>query len=132
MTRRLLLCSALIALAAVGCRTSDTLSITPWALAGTWDRVESILGNGEEWKLTLDDGRVTGTGSWAGEACCGGALTVTGYVSGDSLHVDVTSTGVPVTGVSHYHFDGVLRSGMVLVGPGNTPSRPNEFRKVAR
>lgn len=135
MTRRLLWLAALLSLAAAGCRNLDLLGTSPQLFAGTWDRVESIPGNGEEWRLTVTDRQVSGTGSWQGEACCGGPLSITGYVSGRSLHVDVTryyEYGLVSIGASTYHFDGTLAVGGRLRGAGDSPSTPNEFRKAWR
>ncbi len=86
-----------------GCSAADISGawgvITPANLNGTWQRLDEVPGSGEVWHLTMTGNTVTGTGTWSGEACCDGTLTVSGSASGDSLHVDVawaTTAGVPV------------------------------------
>jgi hypothetical protein len=111
---------ALVLLAAtstgvVGCSDS-TGPFT--ALAGTWNRLDEVPGSSEQWNLAVVDTVVTGAGTWSGEACCGGKLTVDGFVSRDSLHVDVTMTTTfsdPAL-IFHEHFDGALQSPTLLVG----------------
>jgi hypothetical protein len=88
------------------------------ALAGTWSRLDEVPGSSEQWNLVVADTVVTGTGTWSGEACCGGKLTVSGYASRDSLHVDVTMTTTlsdPAL-IFREHFDGALESATLLVG----------------
>jgi len=88
--------------------------------AGTWNALGEVPGSGEQWILSVAGSAVTGTGTWTGEACCAGGVTISGTAVGDSLHLDITySRLVPVrdTGVySSAHVDAVLTTRTDLVG----------------
>ena len=88
--------------------------------AGTWNALGEVPGSGEQWKLSVAGSAVTGTGTWTGEACCGGNATISGTAVGDSLHLDIAySRLVPVrdTGVySSGHLDAVLTTRTDFVG----------------
>src|SRR4051794_29125846 len=56
---------------------------------GTWVRSDQVPGSMDLWMMDVQGGHITGTGSWAGEACCAGTLTIDGRLTGDSIHVDV-------------------------------------------
>ena len=88
------------------------------SLEGSWERLDEIPGSSEHWSLALDGSGVVGTGTWSGEACCGGPLSIVGSVAGDSVHLDITlvvSVGNPAPD-HHEHFDGALISAAELRG----------------
>lgn len=95
----------------------DYLGLTapgPESLNGLWIRTSEVPGSSEQWQLAVDGPRITGSGTWTGEACCDGTLAVTGTIVDDSIHVDVTYTPRGATQVSHEHFDGALESKTIL------------------
>jgi hypothetical protein len=108
--------------AALGCGSDQPTSpITNVAdLNGSWTQLGNVPGNSEQWTLSMADPVVSGNGTWTAEACCGGTLAISGYVSRDSVHlfiVSVVTTGAflprdPFQG----HFHGVLESPTLLVG----------------
>jgi hypothetical protein len=104
---------------AVACGGTDLLAPTPESLQGRWATVNNIPGSGESWDLMVQGSAISGTGSWSGEACCAGTLSLTGTIAGDSIHVDltfvVTSSANP-RAPFHSHFDGALTSRTVLRG----------------
>ena len=110
------------AFVALGCgrdSTSPGVEILRDA-AGTWAAPFSIAGSGEQWTLSLSGTEVTGSGTWSGEACCSGTVSITGAVRGDSLHLDVvyrqTQPPNPVIGPRFVQIDGVLDTPTDLVG----------------
>jgi hypothetical protein len=87
--------------------------------AGTWNALGEVPGSGEQWKLSVTGSAVTGTGTWTGEACCAGDVTISGTALGDSLHLDITYSKlvpVPDTVYSSGHLDAVLATHTDLVG----------------
>ncbi len=78
-----------------------------------------LAGSGEQWTLVLSGAVVSGTGTWSGEACCSGAVSLTGLLSGDSVHLDLVYTqtapdrGLPPRAV---HIDGVIDRPIDLAG----------------
>jgi len=97
---------------------SDATAPPISALEGSWSRLDEIPGSSEQWSIALTGDAVSGTGSWSGEACCGGPLSIVGSVSGDSIHLNVTlaaTVGNPAPD-HHEHFDGVLISSSELRG----------------
>lgn len=72
------------ALLALGC--SDLTS--PSRLDGAWRQEATFPGDGLEITLATNADSITGTGSWSGEACCSGPVTV----AGTTTHGDVTLT----------------------------------------
>ena len=62
------------ALLALGC--SDLTA--PSRLDGTWREESTIAGSGVEFTLATNGDAITGQGSWSGEACCSGTVTVAG------------------------------------------------------
>jgi len=72
------------ALLALGC--SDLTS--PSRLDGAWREEATFPGNGLDFTLATNADSITGTGSWSGEACCGGPVTV----AGTTTQGDVTLT----------------------------------------
>ena len=106
------------ALLVVGC--GDGL-VAPSAktLQGSWAAADEVPGSGELWDLSVQGTSISGTGSWSGEACCAGTISLTGAIAGDSIHLDltyvVTSSASP-RDPFHKHFDGALISRRVLRG----------------
>jgi hypothetical protein len=90
-------------LALAGCGDTATGPFVPTAssLNGDWQRTLQVPGNSERWLLTLTGTSIAAGGSWSGEACCGGTVTGSGSVAGDSIHLDLnffdgtTTTGTP-------------------------------------
>jgi hypothetical protein len=102
MTRNLPLTLAVAI--SLGCSQSTA----PAAVSGTWTHDYAIPGMGFQMTLDTQDSVVTGSGTWAGEACCSGVVTVTGVVTRGILELDITSTtsaGVPM-GPFISHFEG--------------------------
>ena len=128
--------SCLIVAAVFTVACSDATSVPPFpdTLNGTWTALDQVPGSSAQWNLTVSDTIITGTGTWSGEACCGGTLALNGYTSKDSVHVNITFT--ITNGVSrppfHEHFDGVLQSTTLLVGQISLeggPPGPTRLRK---
>lgn len=120
--RVLAIAGAATAFAALGCgrdATSPGVEILRDA-AGTWQAPISVPGSGEQWTLSLSGKDVTGSGTWSGEACCSGTVSITGTVRGDSLHLDVvyrqTQPLNAVIGPRFVQIDGVLDTPTHLVG----------------
>lgn len=99
--------------------SGDLLAPTAANLQGRWATVNQIPGSGESWDLSVQGSAITGTGSWSGEACCSGTLSLTGAIAGDSVHLDltvVTTNAASPRDPYHEYFDGVLESRTVLRG----------------
>lgn len=114
LKRLSILCAACLA-----CSGGDLLTPTPETLQGRWAAVSEIPGSGESWDLTVQKSDITGTGSWSGEACCSGTLSLTGTIVGDSIHLDltvVTTNSATPRAPFRKHFDGALTSRSVLQG----------------
>ena len=108
-----------IACLSMACGGSGLLAPTPAALQGRWSAVSEIPGSGESWDLTVQESAITGTGSWSGEACCAGTMSLTGTIAGDSIHLDltvVTTSSATPRAPFHKYFDGALTSRNVLQG----------------
>jgi hypothetical protein len=92
----------------------------PQDLTGSWTAVGEVPGSSEHWTLATADTGVSGTGTWTGEACCAGTLSIAGFVSGDSVHLAVThvvAVGAQLPRdpfVTAFH--GILASPTSLVG----------------
>jgi hypothetical protein len=105
----------LIAASACG---SDVAAPSIMSLEGDWSRLGQVPGSSEHWSLVLTGTTVQGTGTWSGEACCSGPLSIVGTIVGDSLHADITmvvTIGNPAPN-RHEHFDGRLMSATELRG----------------
>src|SRR5215472_3485122 len=87
LIKRLL--GAFVFTAVAGCGSDLSTSVIVNDLNGSWTELDQVPGSSEHWTLSTQDTIVTGTGTWSGEACCGGTLTVSGYVMGDSVHLVV-------------------------------------------
>lgn len=101
--------------AALACG-GDLLAPSALTLDGTWTRLDEVPGSSERWELSVEGATITGTGTWSGEACCAGSLTLEGTIARDSVHVDVTLVDAGGGRVIHQHFDGRLASRTMLVG----------------
>jgi hypothetical protein len=112
--------------ALLGCG-GDVFAPSASTLNGTWVRLNDIPGSGERWNLTVHGSTISGSGTWTGEACCEGTLTLTGTIVLDSIHVDVTLvTTAPTADRSfHEHFDGALLSRNLLRGLGSVENGPS-------
>ena len=107
-----------VACLAAAC-TGDLIAPTAQNLQGRWATVNQIPGSGEGWDLSVQGSAITGTGSWSGEACCAGTLSLVGTIAGDSIHLDltvVTTTSANPRAPYHKYFDGALTSRTVLQG----------------
>jgi len=107
--------------AIVGCGSDLSTGVIINDLNGSWTELDQVPGSSEHWTLATHDSVVTGTGTWSGEACCGGTLTVAGYVKGDSVHllvIHVTDPKFSVGPRDPYasQFNGRLVSPTMLVG----------------
>src|SRR5215468_10541303 len=90
LTSRLLRAGGLLAaLAIVGCGSDLSTGVIIKDLNGSWTELGLVVGSSQHWTLATHDTMVTGTGTWTGEACCAGTVTVSGYVSRDSVHLVV-------------------------------------------
>jgi len=124
---RRLLAASLIAVILAAC--SDALSPSPQLLDGTWRQEGEVPGSSNVWTLTVSEAGITGTGTWSGEACCGGTLAITGHVQGDSIYLAVKTTGSPfISPDSSVAIVAVLRSSTEMAAfPRATPGS-GEFR----
>jgi hypothetical protein len=114
--------AALIAaLTIVGCGESF-LAPPQTAIVGNWVRVHPAgepPGSFTQFALTLNNGSITGTGSWSGEAGPFGTISVTGTMVGESVQLGITELYDAQFGggvARHSTFSGQLRSDSVLVG----------------
>lgn len=96
---------AIVALAFTGCSASLT---GLFSVDGSWAEVETIPGNALQMTLTSSGSRVTGSGTYAGEAGPSGTVAVTGSTSGNSVHLDlVLAQSTPASGpITRESFDG--------------------------
>jgi hypothetical protein len=102
----------------MGC-SSDLVAPSAQTLQGSWEVMDEVPGSGQIWNLTVQGTSISGTGGWTGEACCSGSLSLTGAISGDSIHVDLTfvvENSANPRPPFHEHFDGALRSRTELRG----------------
>lgn len=125
----------LITLGLLACGGSGIMGPSPELLTGTWVRMNEVPGSGEQWQLTVQGSSIGGSGSWTGEACCAGTISLAGRIAGDSIHVDATYTTTYPTSRPAFqsHFDGVLKSPTVMEGMGSRSDgfeAPQRFQKV--
>jgi hypothetical protein len=104
--------------AAIGCKTST--EVTAARIAGQWSRLDGLSPYrfSEDWNLSTSGTAISGTGTWSGEACCGGTVSIAGSFDGNSVHVSVdlvTNSGAPLP-PRHYRFDGALVTSDEMVG----------------
>jgi hypothetical protein len=109
--------------AVLGCGSDLSTSTIPLVgtdLNGSWTQLGNVPGSSEQWTLSTADTVVSGTGSWTGEACCAGTLTVSGYMSRDSVHLFITHQVTAAANLPRdpfqTQFHGVLQSPTLLVG----------------
>ena len=115
LTQLGLLCAACLVVACSG----DLVEPSAKTLQGSWAAMDEVPGSGELWNLSVQGSSITGTGSWSGEACCAGTISLTGAISGDSIHLDLTfvvTNSANPRAPFHEHFDGALTSSNVLRG----------------
>ena len=79
---------------------------SPSFLNGAWQQDNTFPGSSLQFTLNTNGSTVSGSGSWSGEACCNGVVTITG-----------TQTGVGV----NLTFDFVTTAGAML------PPRTSQF-----
>lgn len=119
--KRLLLSVSTVALltsAAASCR-GDLAPVDPANLNGTWAEPNEIPGSSSVWTLVVAGTVVTGTGTWSGEACCGGTFAISGSITNGEVALDVIeSTTTPVVSIppSHFRFEGPVPTADVLQG----------------
>jgi hypothetical protein len=104
---------------ALACGGSDLLPPTPETLQGRWSALDEVPGSGESWDLTVQGAAISGTGTWSGEACCAGTLSLAGTIAGDSIHLDLTvatTSSASPRPPFHKRFDGALTARNVLRG----------------
>jgi len=110
---------ALLTICLAAACSGDLIAPTRENLQGRWSALDEVPGSGENWDLTVQASTVTGTGTWSGEACCAGTLSLSGAIAGDSIHLDltvVTTTSATPRAPFHKHFDGALTSRTILRG----------------
>ena len=124
--RPLLLLGALLAL---GC--SD--STGPARLNGSWTHDYGFPGSSLSFTLATAGDAVSGAGTWTGEACCSGTVTITGTDSGGDVELDFAFTSTGGVAINNtYHFAGRLIDRNTLFGAitsGGTTSA-YEYRRV--
>ena len=102
------------ALLSIGCAdsTAPTRLVT-----GTWTHDYQFPGMGFQMTLSAQGNIVSGTGTWSGEACCDGTVSVTGSFTDGLLKLDITQTprgsGIPPF---QSHFEGHAERGATLWG----------------
>lgn len=124
--RTLLLLGALLTL---GC--SD--STGPARLNGSWTHDYGFPGSSLSFTLATVGDAVSGTGTWMGEACCDGTVTITGTDTGGDVELDFVFTATSGLILTYsYHFSGRLIDRNTLVGTitsGGTTSA-YEYRRI--
>jgi hypothetical protein len=99
---------------------SNGLSLGPDAINGRWVAVDEAPGMSLHIILLMQNGAVTGTGNWTGEAILGGDVTATGQVAGNDVVLDLTfdhlDNGVPVGTSFTEHFAGAFTSANDIKG----------------
>ena len=94
----------------------------PSTLAGTWEQADTFPGSSLTFTLSADGAKLSGSGTWSGEACCDGTETIQGTESGGTVSLDfafVTTGGAPI-GPRTSHFTGTLTGRNSLVGKFDT------------
>ena len=122
--------AALALVAAIGCKTST--EVTAARIAGHWSRLDGLnpFRFSEDWTLSTSGTAISGTGTWLGEGCCSGTVSIAGSFDGNLVHVSVnlvTTAGATLP-PRHYRFDGVLvaRDEMMGVATADDSSRTDE------
>jgi len=97
-----------------GC--SSTTS--PSFLDGTWSQDNTFPGSNLQFTLNTNGSAVSGSGSWSGEACCNGVVTITGTQTGVgvSLTFDFVTTAGAMLPPRTSQFTGTVAGATVLRG----------------
>lgn len=105
MYRRLALLGTLLVL---GC--SDSMSTLPSAVYGVWTHDFGFPGSSLNFTLSTQGNAIAGHGTWTGEACCAGTVTISGSVAADVVTLDLDFTSTSGGNVPPYteHFEGRL------------------------
>ena len=112
------------AVLSLGCADSTAPS---WPVTGTWIHDYQIPGMGFGMTLSTNAGVVSGTGTWSGEACCSGTVSVTGTITDGLLELDITETATAGSLIPPIvsHFEGRasrdVLSGTLTVNGQSTP-----------
>jgi hypothetical protein len=113
-----LLALALALLTASSC--SDGLQLGPDAVDGRWVAVDEMPGMSLHLILIVQNGSISGSGSWTGEAILGGDVTATGQSAGRDVVLDLTfehlDNGVPTGTPFTEHFAGAFTSANDIEG----------------
>jgi hypothetical protein len=98
--------SVLYLVVAAGCSSS----FGPGSIDGRWAQDGEPPGSSFEMDLVANGSAISGTGTWSGEACCSGTLTVSGTFDKGVVHLDILQTvGLANDGATiPSHFDGQL------------------------
>ena len=111
------------------CSDSSPFEPNAATLNGTWAEEGEVPGSSEVWNLSVDGAHVTGTGTWSGEACCGGTLTIDGQIRGDSIYLGIKRNGSPFLPPTTVTTIGaVLRSPTEMAASVQPNSGGSEFR----
>ena len=119
--------------------TGCSNSVAPGSIDGRWAEPFTVPGNSFQMDLAANGSTVSGTGTWSGEACCGGTLAVSGTIDGDKVHLDISifqSSGGLIGATNYSHFDGKLILNRVLQGtvksrdPANSNGQPISYVRV--
>ena len=131
--RRLL--AGVLLIAAVACDRA-TAPVPDSRIGGFWSLDGNIPGSSTVVRLTLaDDGTLTGTGTWQGEAGPNGSVSATGTIHDGQVALDLTYTYAPAFGGGQgrtSHFEGSLKTETQLSGSfilSGEPPEPASFTK---
>lgn len=110
--------AAFALVAAIGCKTST--EVTAAGIRGQWSRLDGLnpYRFSEVWNLSTSGTAISGTGTWSGEACCDGTVSIAGSFDGNSVHVSVNlvTTDGALLPPRHYRFDGARVAPGMMVG----------------
>lgn|SRR5690348_59730 len=131
--RRTALALALLGLLGSGCRP-DFVTPPPQLLNGTWVRPHEVPGSSETWTLSVNGTAIAGTGTWSGEACCGGTIGIVGTVVAGAVHLDLSYTTSNGAGSPTFsaRFDGGLATPDVLLGSYSRDNGPPALAEMDR
>jgi hypothetical protein len=104
-------------LLAAGC----SYPTSPNAFNGTWKEAFNFPGSSLTFNLVTSGNVISGSGTWSGEACCDGSVTIGGTEVGDSVSLDfafVTHGSFPPPRTSH--FTGRMTGRNTIVGTFGT------------
>lgn len=118
-SHRLMLAAAILGSVACGSSVGPNSNVVASELPGTWSQNLDVPGSERVMMLSVNDTTVSGTGSWADEAGPAGNLTVTGYINGAQIVLQIAQDDGIV-----YHFLATLTSINLLSGSLFTTSDP--------